>query len=468
VSDAVLVIGGGIGGLRAALDLAHAGARVVLVENKATVGGKLAALLEEGRTALDLPEGAWLPTLAQVASSSAIEILTLSEVVGLTGEPGEFASSIRCRSRFVSDVCDQCAVCRQVCPVVRPNEYDAGLSFRKAIFSPLKNPVPSSFVIDIDSCLNDPPNYIPCQRCVQNCHVNAISFDTPLERTITRDIGSVILAAGFDLREAESLERYGYGRHPDVVTSLELERLFATSGATGGYVERPSDERDPERVLIVIADGSDFTWTYTARQAKRMFEQALEDITILCETPSDSGKGPSSFLSPPVLEKARLVQGVVDSVNPKPDGRLEASFRDGPNGAVSRESFDLIVVATAVQPPLGLPAVADALGIRLGAEGFVRTMDKDGVRVATSRPGVYACGCVTGPKNIHETLAEAAAAVEQAFQHARRGTRTAGSPHTAPGPSGSGMSPDELRSRMGHVVETLIAMGDKRLSGPNS
>jgi heterodisulfide reductase subunit A len=466
VSDAVLVVGGGIGGLRAALDLAHAGAQIVLVENKATVGGKLAALLEEGRTALDLPEGAWLPTLAQVAAAPQIEILTLSEVVGLTGEPGEFAATIRSRSRFVSDVCDQCNVCRQVCPVVRPNEYDAGLSFRKAIFSPLKNPVPSAYVIDIDSCLNDPPNYIPCQRCVQHCHVNAISFDTPLERTITRDVGSVVIAAGFDLKAGNDLERFGYGKHPDVVTSLELERLFAASGATGGYVERPSDERDPERVLIVVADGTDFTWNYTARQTKRMFDQALEDITILYEVPADSGKGPSSFLSGSVREKARLIHGTVDSVNPNPEGRLTVAMRDARNGGTSTDTFDLVVVATAVQPPAEMAAVSEALGIRLGSDGFVRTMEKDGARVATSRPGVYACGCVTGPKNIHETLADAAVAVEQAFQHARRGTRRAGPPKSEP--TASGLSDAELRGRMCHVVETLIAMGEKRISGPEA
>ncbi|GMV91461.1 MAG: hypothetical protein AMXMBFR82_12390 [Candidatus Hydrogenedentota bacterium] len=468
MSDAVLVVGGGIGGLRAALDLAHAGARVVLVENKATVGGKLAALLEEGRTALDLPEGAWLPTLAQVEASSQIEILTLSEVVALSGEPGEFAVTIRSRSRFVSDVCDHCSVCKQVCPVVRPNEYDAGLSFRKAIFSPLKSPVPSSFVIDIDSCLNDPPNYIPCQRCVENCHVSAISFDTPLERTITRDVGSVVLAAGFDLDGEKALVRFGYGKHPDVVTSLELERLFAASGATGGYVERPSDERDPERVLIAIADPTDFTWTYTARHAKRMLDQALEHVTIAYESPASSGKGPSSFLPGSVREKTRLVHATVESVNPDSGGALLVTMRDGRTGSVVSEAFDLVVVATAVQPPRSMPTVSDALGVRLGPDGFVRTTEKDGARVVTSRPGVYACGCVTGPKNIHETLTEAAAAVEQAFQHARRGTRRAGPPKPELEPSGNGISEDALRQRMGQVVETLISMGEKRLTNGNS
>ncbi len=468
MSDAVLVVGGGIAGLRAALDLAHAGARVVLVENKATVGGKLAALLEEGRTALDLPEGAWLPTLSQAASSPAIEILTQSEVTGLTGELGEFAATIRCRSRFVSDLCDRCNVCRQVCPVVRPNEYDAGLSFRKAIFSPLKSPVPPSFVIDIDSCLNDPPNYIPCQRCVQNCHVSAISFDTPLEKTITRDVGSVILAAGFDLTDAEGLERYGYGKHPDIVTSLELERLFAATGTTGGYVERPSDERDPERILMVLADGTDFTWTYTARQVKRMLDQALEDVTIVYETPPESGKGPSSFLSGSVQEKARLVHGSIEAVNTQSGNVLEVAYREVSAKSVTKEKFDLIVLAAAVQPPVGLQKTAEALGIRLGSEGFVRTSEKDGARVATSRPGIYACGCVTGPKNIHETLTEAGTAVEQAFQHARRGTRRTDSTTPAPEPSGNGASEAEVFSRMGQVVETLIAMGEKRLSRSDS
>lgn len=465
MSDAVLVVGGGIAGLRAALDLSHAGARVIVVENRATIGGKLASLLEEGGGVLDLPDASWLPTLSAVAGSAHIEVLTLADVVGLSGEPGEFAATIRTGSRFVSDVCDRCNVCRQVCPVVRPNEYDAGLSFRKAIFSPLRDPVPASFVIDIESCLNEPPNYIPCQRCVQNCHVQAINFDTPLEKTITRDVGSVILAAGFDLVDAASLDRFGYGTHPDIVTSMELERLFAPSGATGGYVEKPSSEHDPDRVLIVVTDSSDFTWTYSARHARRLFEQAIENITLLYETPPDSGKTPETFLSGPIAEKGKLIHGTVDRVHHEGTGPLRLDYRTAGNGMAATAEYDMIVVATAVRPPAGLADVAGALGIRLGGDGFVRTMEKAGSRVATSRPGVYACGCVTGPKNIRESLTEAGAAAVQALPHLGRRFQTAREAEKAEEAKREvAFSKEDMHARMAYLVESLIALGEKRLS----
>ncbi len=465
MSDAVLVVGGGIAGLRAALDLSHAGARVVVVENKATIGGKLASLLEEGGGVLDLPDASWLPTLSAVAGSAHIEVLTLSEVVELSGEPGEFAATIRAKSRFVSDVCDRCNVCRQVCPVVKPNEYDAGLSFRKAIFSPLREPVPPSFVVDIDSCLNEPPNYIPCQRCVQNCHVQAINFDTPLEKTITRDVGSVILATGFDLANVAGLEQYGYGSHPDIVTSMELERLFAPSGATGGYVEKPSCEQDPDRVLIVVTDGSDFTWTYSARHARRLFDQAIENITLLYEAPPESGKAPASFLTGPIAEKGRLLHGTVKRIHHNGTGPLHLDYRHADTGVEASADYDMIVVATAVQPPAGLSEAANALGIRLGGDGYIRTMEKEGSRVATSRPGVYACGCVTGPKNIRESLTEAGAAVERALTHLGRRFQTAREAEMAEAAArGTGISNEELQARMAHVVESLIALGEQKLS----
>ena len=464
MSDAVLVIGGGIAGLRASLDLAHAGARVVLVESRATIGGKLASLLEDGGGILDLPEASRLPSLAAVAKVPDIEVLTLSDLVDLKGEPGDFTATIRSRSRFVSDACDRCNMCRHVCPVVRPNEYDAGLTFRKAIFTPLREPVPTSYVVDIECCLNEPPNYVPCQRCVQSCHVNAISFDSPMERTFTRDVGSVIVATGFDVTELQGLERYGYGTHPDIITSLELERLFAPSGATGGFVERPSTESDPERVAIVVADSTDFTWTYSGRHAMRLLDQAIENVTLFCEAAPRGRRDPASFLSGPQASKVRIIRGQVHQTEVVDGSVLCLRYFDQDLSADAAAEFDMIIVATAVRPPVGLGPLASTLGVRLGGDGFLRTIESDGARVSTSRPGVYACGCVNGPKNIRESLSESSAAVDKALPHLGKRfqmRRAAGQDGSRPG-SAPGTS--DLRDRMEHVVTTLLSIGERRIS----
>ncbi|MCC6491288.1 MAG: CoB--CoM heterodisulfide reductase iron-sulfur subunit A family protein [Candidatus Hydrogenedentes bacterium] len=460
MSDAVLVIGGGIAGLRSALDLAHAGARVIVLESRATIGGKLASLLEEGGGGLDLPEASWLPTLAAVAKVPDIEVLTLSELVDLKGEPGDFTATIRSRARFVTDVCDRCNVCRQVCPVVKPNEYDAGFTFRKAIFSPLRDPVPASYVVDIESCLNDPPNYVPCQRCVQNCHVHAIRFDMPVERTFTRDVGSVIVATGFDVTDLRGLDRYGYGTHPDIISSIELERLFAPSGVTGGYAERPSTESDPERVAVIVTDSSEFTWTYSGRHAMRLLDQAIENVTLIYEASPRGGQDPGSFLAGPQASKVRMVRGQVQRTEVVEGPSLRLCYRDLEQDDDAEADFDLIVVAGGVRPPAGLGLLTTILGVRQSSDGFIRTIESDGVRVATSRPGVYACGCVNGPKNIRESLLESAAAVEKALHHLGKRFQL----RRAVDRDGSRPGSPDLRNRMEHVVASLLSIGEKRLS----
>jgi heterodisulfide reductase subunit A len=388
----------------------------------------------------------------------------------VSGEPGEFAVTVRQRHRFVTNVCDRCALCRQVCPVVRPNEYDAGLSYRKAIFLPLRNGNPPIYAIDIESCLNDPPNYIPCNRCVQVCPVNAIRFDLPLERTMARDAAAIVFAAGFDLVDLEGLEAYGYGSHPDIVTSMELERLFASSGVTGGFAERPSNEQDPANVLFVVCDNSAFTWTYAARQISRLNNQAIEDITLLYEQAPAGGAEPLSFLKGAATHSVHLVRGASQSIKPNGSGAVHSVFRDQAAGKEISKDFELVVLATAVRPPASLAALADVLGIEVGPDGYVKVESPSDGGAATSRPGVYAAGCVSGPKNIQATVTQCASAVRDALKLARiRVQPLPGQPDLAPSPAplagtAPGMvAPHDLQARIQNVVLTLLELGQKAL-----
>ncbi|MBI5095426.1 MAG: CoB--CoM heterodisulfide reductase iron-sulfur subunit A family protein [Candidatus Hydrogenedentes bacterium] len=414
MNNSVLVIGGGAAGCAAALQLADAGVHVVLVESKATLGGKLASILE--KDAPEAPAPSEIPSLAAVASHSNIEIFTLTDVTDVTGEPGHLTVMFRQRQRFVNSACDQCNGCRNVCPVVTSNEYDAGLTFRKAIFQPFRTAVPATYVIDLDSCLNDPPNYLPCQRCVQECHVNAIHFDVPLSKIFTREVGSVILAAGYDLVGVDGLEPYGYGSHPDILTSMELERMFTVSGITGGFISKPSNEEEPESVLIVVCDNTPFTWTYSVSHASRLLSQELGHIMLLGTATAPSRINPNDYLTGPVRDRVEVGRGQVQSIKSTDQNKLKVDYTD-PDGANVSKEFDMVVLASAVRPPAGLGPFAETLGVALGSDGYVAVTEKDGERVLTSRPGVYAAGCVSGPKNIDAAVSQSSAAVRQALSH---------------------------------------------------
>ncbi|KRT65395.1 MAG: methyl-viologen-reducing hydrogenase subunit delta, heterodisulfide reductase subunit A, partial [Candidatus Rokubacteria bacterium CSP1-6] len=174
----------------------------------------------------------------------------------MSGEAGRFSVGIRQRARFVTDECTRCGECVAACPVVLPNEFDAAMAARKAIYTPIPQAVPGPYLVDIRNCLNEPPNYLPCQRCVQACGPKCIDFAMPQTRRVEREVGSIVAAVGYDLMDPFLLKEYGYGSHPDILTSIELERLLTSAGPTGGEIVRPSDGRHPERVLLVLCVGS--------------------------------------------------------------------------------------------------------------------------------------------------------------------------------------------------------------------
>jgi heterodisulfide reductase subunit A len=186
MTDSVLIVGGGIAGLHAATECANAGARAIIVEQGPIVGGKLAAAMTEASGIADRAEGVSTPLFEALAKNENIEIITLASLENIEGRPGNFTVSIRERARFVTDACTRCKLCRAVCPVVVSNEFDAGLTYRKAIYTPMGETLPEAWVIDIENCLNTPPNYLPCNRCIEVCADDAILFNLPLD-TVTND-----------------------------------------------------------------------------------------------------------------------------------------------------------------------------------------------------------------------------------------------------------------------------------------
>ena len=423
MNDQVLVIGGGIAGIQTALDLADSGARVILVERSPSIGGKMAAL-DKNFPTLDCSICIEAPKLSEVEQHPNIELLANATVTKVEGAAGAFQVEITQKARFVSSECTRCGDCVPACPVLLSNEFDVGMASRKAIYTPFPQSVPGAYVIDIDRCLNQPPNYLPCNRCLEACPPKCIDYGMPLETTLKRDVVSIVASTGFELIDPMLVTEYAYGRHPDVLTSMEFERLLTSVGPTGGEIIRPSNGRHPKNILFVLCVGSRderfyeycsrFCCMYSVKHAYQAIDHGVPEATVLYMDVRAYGKGFDGFLDRTRGEGARFLRGRPASVTPTESG-LRVRYENTDLGQVVEEDYEMVVLATAVRPPDGLPQLADTLGVELDQDGFIRSAAETGALIATTRPGIFAAGCATGPKDIPDSVAEAGAAAASAL-----------------------------------------------------
>jgi heterodisulfide reductase subunit A2 len=423
--DSILVIGGGIAGIQASLDLADAGARVVLVEREATIGGAM-AVLDKNFPTLDCSICIEAPKMSEVDLHPNIEILSLAEVVGLEGGPGDFRVQIRQKGRFVTDGCTRCGDCTAACPVVLPNEFDSGMAVRRAIYTPIPQSTPGAYVIDIEHCLNDPPHYLPCSHCLDACPPKAIDFSMARESVVERQVAAVVVAAGYSLLDPHQVREYGYGAHPDILTAMEFERLVNSAGPTGGEIVRPSDGRHPRNILFVLCVGSRdrrfyrycsrFCCMYSIKHAYQAIDHGLQDVTVMHMDVRAFGKGFDGFWARTQEAGARFVRGRPAAIRPDGDV-IRVVYEDTETARRVETRYDMVVLANAVTPPLGLEQLAGALGIERDREGFIQAREEVGGVAVTTRPGVYAAGCVSGPKDIPDSVSEGSAAAALALSH---------------------------------------------------
>ena len=426
MSDSVLVIGGGIAGIQASLDLAKAGARVVLVERQPTIGG-IMAVLDKNFPTLDCSICIEAPKMSEVDLHPNIEILSLAELQRVSGGPGRFQVEIHQKARYVTDACTRCGDCATACPVVLPNEYDLGMAVRKAIYTPIPQSVPGAYVLDIEHCLNDPPNYIPCNHCLQVCPPKAIDYLAPRQVTLQREVGAIIVAAGYSMLDPRTLIDYGYGTHPDILTALEFERLINSAGPTGGEIVCPSDRRHPDKMLFVLCVGSRdqrhlrycsrFCCMYSIKHAYQAIDHGVKDVTVMYMDLRAYGKGFDAFRVRTRDEGAHFVRGRPAHIVAGQNGQVSVTYEDTDLAERHSEDFDLVVLANAVIPPEGLPHLAERLGIELDVDGFIRSDETQGGLVMTTRPGIYAAGCASGPKDIPDSVAEGSGAAALALSH---------------------------------------------------
>ncbi len=367
-----------------------------------------------------------MPKLSEVGEHANIEILCPAEVEAVEGEAGDFQVTIRERARFVTDDCTRCDLCVDVCPQSAPNEFDVRMTTRKAIYTPMAQAVPGPYIIDTDLCLNDPPNYLPCGRCMEACAPNCIDFNMPRERVITRQVASVVVAVGFDLVDPTLLRQYGYGKHPDVLTSMEFERMLTPMGPTGGEILKPSTLEHPRNIFFVLCVGSRdrnfyrycsrFCCMYSIKETYQAIDHGVEDVSILYMDVRAYGKGFDGFFDRTRQQGAKFIRGHPADISPNGDG-LIVRYENTDTGQLETAEADMVVLATAVRPPDGLEKLTEMLGIELDEDGFLRSMEAQGGAVATTRPGIYTAGCAAGPKDIPDSVADGSGAAASALTH---------------------------------------------------
>ncbi len=414
-----LVIGAGISGMQAALDIADSGYEVILVEKQPSIGGHMAQLSETFPT-LDCSQCILTPRTVEVGQHPNIRLLTLSEVVAVEGEVGHFRVRILRHPRYViEEKCTACDDCAKVCPVVVPNEFDRGLAARRAIYIPHPQAVPAVYTLDPDACLGLFP--LACGKCAEACEAGAIDYDMGPE-VVEVEVGAVVVATGYELYQDEAVMAYAYMDHPDVMDGLEFERLLSASGPTGGKIVRPSDRTVPKEVVFIQCVGSrnpehgvpycsKICCMYTAKHAI-LYKHHVPDgqVYVFYIDIRAGGKGYEEFVTRAMEEDHTVyIRGRVSKVFSH-DGKIMVWGVDTLTGSKVEIAADMVVMASAIIPSEGSRHVAEMLGISVDEFGFYTASDEEMTPIESGVPGVFLSGVCLGPQDIPETVAQASGA----------------------------------------------------------
>lgn len=424
IIGSVLIAGGGIGGIQAALDLANSGYYVYMLEKAASIGGVMAQLDKTFPTN-DCSMCIMSPKLVEVGRHINIELLTLSEIQAVRGEKGNFEVDIFKQARYVDmDKCIACGACTEKCPKKVDDVYNEKLIKRKAIYALYPQAVPLKYCIDAENCIKLTKG--KCGICEKKCPADAINYDDK-DQNLTLNVGSIILSTGFKAYDPTGSNIYGYDTSPDVVTSLEFERLLSASGPNQGHIIRLSDEAHPKKLAWLQCIGSrdinncenghcsSVCCMYAIKQAIIAKEHDPDlECTIFYMDMRTHGKGfESCYNEAKEKHGIRFVRCRVHSVftNQGEVGQVVDYF-DEETGKVVRELYDLVILSVGMEVSDEIKELAEKLTIDLTPGGFCKTDSFN--PVATTRDGVYVCGALQGPKDIPQSVVEAGSAAMSA------------------------------------------------------
>lgn len=417
----VLIIGGGIAGIEAALTLGDMGYKVLLLEKTPSIGGKM-ALLSKVFPTLDCASCIATPKMAAAQNHPNIEILVYSEVVSvLRRVRGDFDVTIRRKPTYVDQSkCTGCTWCEKVCPVVVNDEFNYGLSGRKAIYIAFDIAIPKKAIIDMDNCAM-------CGLCEEICPADAINFlDKPKEFEIK--VKAIIIASGFKLFDPRQKPEFGYGRLKNVITSMQLERLLSPTSPTGGVV-RPGDYKEPEKIGFVLCVGSrdlnlsyppcsQVCCMYSLKQAQLVLGALpLAETKIFYIDIRAFGKGFEEFYSQSKLMGVELVKGQVDVLEEDENGNVIVRYYNPETGEVYEEKFDLVVLAVGFRPDPNIASIFKNVKLELDEYGWIKIADPHEDPCQTSIPGVFVAGTASGPKDIPDSIISANSAATSAAEY---------------------------------------------------
>lgn len=422
VNKRALVVGAGIAGIQAALDIADAGYPVTLVERNPSIGGNMVKLDKTFPT-MDCSACICTPKMSEAGNHPNITIKTLSEVEKVTGYIGNFEVTIREKAKYIDyDLCTGCGACETKCPSKTINEFDEGLSERTAIYKPFAQAVPSKPTIDAASCRKLKEG--KCGVCAKICPTNAINYEDE-DKLVTETYGALILATGYNLIDWTKLYgEYGSGMYPDIISGLQFERLVNASGPTEGHIQRPSDGKEPKTVVIIKCVGSRdpnkgvsycsrACCMYSAKHAHQYLDKVKDGrcfvfyMDVRC-----AGKGYDEFYMNTLQDGATYVRGRVSKIYPE-DGKLVCMGEDTLSSQVVRVDADMVVLETAMVPSDGSTQIATVLNAQRGPEGFFTEAHPKLRPVETNTAGIFLAGVAQGPKDIPDTVAQAGAAASK-------------------------------------------------------